>query len=48
MDETEISLGIEPPVIAAEDAGESDQDESWGPTTTAPRRLGGSHLLASR
>jgi len=28
MDEIEISLGIEPPVIASEDAGESDEDES--------------------
>ena len=28
MDEIEISLGIEPPVIAAEDAGDSDEDES--------------------
>ena len=27
MDEIEISLGIEPPVIASEDAGESDEDE---------------------
>jgi ribosome assembly protein YihI (activator of Der GTPase) len=29
MDEIEISLGIEPAVIAAEDAGESDQ---YGPS----------------
>ena len=28
MDEIEISLGIEPPVIASEDAGESDEEES--------------------
>jgi len=28
MDEIEISLGIEPPVIASEDAGESDDVES--------------------
>ena len=28
MDEIEISLGIEPSVIASEDAGESDEDES--------------------
>ncbi len=28
LDEIEISLGIEPPVIAAEDAGESDEEES--------------------
>jgi ribosome assembly protein YihI (activator of Der GTPase) len=28
MDEIEISLGIEPPVIAAEDAGDSDEEES--------------------
>jgi hypothetical protein len=27
MDEIEISLGIEPPMIASEDAGESDDDE---------------------
>ena len=26
MDEIEISLGIEPPVIASEDAGESDEE----------------------
>jgi hypothetical protein len=26
--EIEISLGIEPPVIASEDAGESDEEES--------------------
>ncbi len=28
MDEIEISLGIEAPVIASEDAGESDEEES--------------------
>ena len=28
MDEIENSLGIEPSVIASEDAGESDEDES--------------------
>jgi hypothetical protein len=28
MDEIEISLGIEPPVIATEDAGDSDEEES--------------------
>ena len=28
MDEIEISLGIEPPMIASEDAGESDEEES--------------------
>jgi hypothetical protein len=28
MDEIEISLDIEPPVIASEDAGESDEEES--------------------
>ena len=28
MDEIEISLGIEPTVIASEDAGESDEEES--------------------
>ena len=28
MDEIEISLGIEPSVIAAEDAGEPDEEES--------------------
>ncbi len=28
MDEIEISLGIEPPVIASEDAGEPDEEES--------------------
>ena len=28
MDEIEISLGIEPHVIASEDAGESDEEES--------------------
>ena len=28
MDEIEIGLGIEPPVIASEDAGESDEGES--------------------
>ena len=28
MDEIEISLGIEPTVIASEDAGDSDEDES--------------------
>jgi methyl-accepting chemotaxis protein len=28
MDEIKICLGIEPPVIASEDAGESDEDES--------------------
>ncbi len=28
MDEIEISLGIEPPVIASEDAGESDEEVS--------------------
>ena len=28
MDEIEISLGIEPSVIASEDVGESDEDES--------------------
>ena len=28
MDEIEISLGIEPPMIASEGAGESDEEES--------------------
>ncbi len=28
MDEIESSLGIEPPVIASEDAGDSDEQES--------------------
>ena len=28
MDEIEISLGIEPPVIASEDAGDSGEEES--------------------
>ena len=47
MDEIEISLGIEPPVIASEDAGESDEEESE-PTRTAQAWSSGSSPLAWR